>query len=154
MHFFSGTPSRPALTFSVSSSGMPQSLRFLLLTWISGPEMSMGFCVAAIMKGVGSVLMAALETHLSPSTRYEFFTAPHAFLNAQASISCSLMPQSLQPLFHALLNASRKIACALVGKVFLMFSGRSAVLFQGIKGEWSIMVYKGRLGREGKNEGG
>ena len=133
LHFFRGTPSRPALTISVSSAGMPQSFRFFLLTSMSGPEMSMGFCAAAIMNGVGSVLIGAFETHLSPSTRYENFTTPHARLNAQVFISCSLMPQSLQPPFHALLNAFRKMVRALVGKFFLMFSGRSAILFQGIK---------------------
>jgi len=52
----------------------------------------------------------------------------------------------LQGPFHALLNAFRKISCALLGRVFLISSGRSSVLFHGIKGEWSIMVYKGRLG--------
>jgi len=76
-----------------------------------------------------------------------FFTAPHARWNAHVSL---LLGSSLQAPVHALLNAFRKIACALLGKVFLVSSGRSAVLFHGIKGEWCIMVYKGRLGLGGK----
>ncbi len=125
-------------TYSFSSSGLSQSLRFFLLISMSGPEMRMGLCAAAIMNGVGSELMAAFETHLSPSCRQRFFTAPHACWNAHVSL---LPGSSLQGPVHALLNALRKISCALLGRVFLIFSGRSLMLFQGIKGEWSIMVY-------------